>query len=91
MAEINHTFLLLKNLTGILEEFAENYPIWSTLSEFERLDFDTEWCNAVAQYEMLSKESLSGEPTQQFDVITEKLKAIKSKLVELKLLVPEGI
>lgn len=91
MAEITRSFLLMKNLTGILEEFAENYPIWSTLSEFERLDFDTEWCDAVAQYEMLSKESLLGEPAQQFEVITQKLKAIKPKLIELKLLVPKGI
>lgn len=89
MAEIKHTFLLLKNLTGILEEFSENYPIWNTLSEFERLDFDTEWCNAVAQYETLSKESLSGEEEQQFIIITEKLNEIKSKLIELKLLVPD--
>ena len=91
MASLNSHTLMIKNLTVILEEFFENYTVWHTLSEFERLDCDTEWCNAVAQYEVLRKESLSGEPAQQLDVITNKLKAIKSKLVELRLMVPEGI
>jgi hypothetical protein len=82
---------MIKNLQGILEEFSENYPIWDEIDDYEQLDFDTEWCNAIGQYELLKKELISGELVQQLEEITRRIIEIKPKLLELDLIVPKGI
>jgi hypothetical protein len=88
MAEV--TTRLLKNVNGMLEEFFESYPVWDRLTELERMTFDTEWCNAVAQYEALQDAVPAGEK-HQLETITRRLNEIKPQLIELNLLLPKGI
>ncbi|MEN6529745.1 MAG: hypothetical protein ABFC97_07815 [Anaerolineaceae bacterium] len=89
MAALITTQIKINNILGVIEEFLDYFPVWNDMSEFEKLDFDTEWCNAIGQFESLEKNALPVEDQKQIEIIAKKILELKPMLVEHNLLLPK--
>ncbi|MEL7589886.1 MAG: hypothetical protein AAGU17_01135 [Anaerolineaceae bacterium] len=89
MAALISTQIKINNILGVIEEYLDCSPVWNEMSEFEKLDFDTEWCNAIGQFESLEKNALPVEDQKQIEIIANKILELKPMLVEHSLLLPK--